>query len=416
MNNEIMEYFALLVKEKGIDKDYLEAIIKEIFEALVEKKYGENANADIVVNMEKGNIEIYIEKEIVEQVTDPNTQISIDELNAIGNEDELEVGDVYLQKIEPSEFGRKLISTAKQIMNQKIREIEKEIIYKEYSSKIGEIVVGEIYQVTKYFILVNHHRTELIMPLSEQIPGETYKKGSTIQAVIKKVEKTPKGPSIVISRSDPMFLKKLFEIEVPEVYDGLIEIKDIVREPGVRAKVAVYSDDARIDPVGACIGIKGARISTIVKECSNENIDVIAYSDNPAIYLQRALLPGKIKKLEIDEANKKCYVHADKDEHENIVGKNAVNIKLAMKLTGYDIDILIEAKSINEYKKDIELIDIKDKLGDDIYDILINNRFDTCLDVLKTPKSELVKILVELDEEQIDEIIDIVKQQLENAN
>ncbi|HOM64657.1 MAG TPA: transcription termination factor NusA [Ignavibacteriales bacterium] len=416
MNNEIMEYFSLLVKEKGIDRDYLEAVIKDIFETLVKKKFGPNANSDIIVNMEKGGIEIYYEREIVEELEDPVTQISIDEVNELGNEDELEVGDVYLQKIEPHEFGRRLINMARQTLSQKIREIEREIIYRDYSAMIGEIIVGEVYQIMKNGILVNHNRTEVYLPKSEQIPTESYTKGSTIRAVVKKVEKTPKGPQIIISRADNSFLKKLFEIEIPEIYDGLIEIKGIVREPGERAKVAVFSDDNRIDAVGACIGMKGVRISSIVKELNNEYIDVISYSDNPAIYVQRALQPGKVKKVEVDEANKKCYVYADNDQIAVIVGKNAVNIQLAMKLTGYDIDILREAKSFAEFKKDVELIDVKDQLGDDVYVILINNRFDTCLDVLKTPKYELVKTLTELDEEQIDEILQIVRKQLESAN
>jgi N utilization substance protein A len=416
MNNEIMEYFTQLVKEKGIDKDYLEAIIKDIFETLIKKKYGPNATADIIVNMDKGNIEIYYEREIVEEVTDPSTQISIKEVNELGNEDELEVGDTYLQKIEPPEFGRKLISTARQTLSQKIRDIEKEIILKEYSNVIGDIVVGEIYQISKYEILVNHNRTELVLPKDEQIPKEVYKKGDTIRAIVKEVRRTNRGPKIIISRADNMFLKKLFEIEIPEIYDGLIEIKGIVREPGERAKVAVYSDDNRIDAVGACIGMKGVRIHSIVKELNNENIDVIAYSDNPAIYVQRALQPGKVKKVEVDEKNKKCYVYADNEQISLIVGKNAVNIRLAMKLTGYDIDIIREARGINEFRNDVELIDIKEQLGEEIFDLLINNRFDTCLDVLKAGRVELLDILDEYDEEKVDEIISLVRKKLEDAN
>lgn len=412
MNPEIVESFSQMVKIKGIDKDVLGGILEDVLGLLVKKKFGENARYELIVNMDRGDIEIYLEKEIVEKVEDPSTQISIDEVNRLGNEDELEVGDFYIQKVELSSLGRRLINLFKQNLNQKLREVEKEIVYKEYKEMLGEIVVGEIYQIRKDDILVNHNKNELVLPREEQIPFEKYKKGQTIRAIVKEVKKTSKRPIITISRADNLFLKRLFEIEVPEIYDGIVEIKAIARVPGERAKVAVESQDNRIDAVGACVGMKGVRIHAIVRELNNENIDVIHYSDDPEIFIQRALAPAKIKKIEIFEDEKKAIVHADSDQVSMMVGRGGVNIKLAMKLTGYDIEIIREEKSIDEYEDDIELIDLKEELGEDIYEILINNRYDTALEVLAAGKEKLMEI-EELDEEDVDRILEIIKSQIE---
>lgn len=412
MNYDIVESFSQMVREKGIDKDVLGGILEEIFGLLVRKKYGEEARYDVVVNMDKGDIEIFLEREIVESVTDPNTQISIDEINQRGNDDGLEPGEDFVEKIELSTLGRRLIVLAKQSLNQKIRDLEKEIIYNEYNELLNEIVVGDIYQIRRNDVLVNHNKNELLLPRSEQIPFERYKKGETIRAVVKEVRKGPNGPQIIISRTDNLFLRRLFEIEVPEIYDGIIEIKSIAREPGERAKVAVESRDARIDAVGACVGMKGVRIHAIVRELNNENIDVVNYAEDPAVYIQRALSPSKIKKVEIDEANKKAIVSADSDQVSLIVGRNGVNIRLAIKLTGYEIDILREQKPYEEYDEDIELIDLKEELGNDVYELLINNRYDTALEVL-TAGPEKLKEIEGLEEDKIKEIIEIIKSQFE---
>ena len=299
MNYDIVESFAQMVREKGIDKDVLGGILEEIFGLLVKKKYGEEAKFDVVVNMDRGDIEIFLEREIVDVVEDPNKQISIDEVNKKGNQDDLEVGEDFVEKIELASLGRRLVVLAKQSLNQKIRELEKEIIYNEYNELLGEIVVGDIYQIRKNDILVNHNKNELVLPRNEQIPFEKYKKGETIRAIVKEVRKGNSGPVIVISRSDNMFLRRLFEIEIPEIYDGIIEIKSIAREPGERAKIAVESQDSRIDAVGACVGMKGVRIHAIVRELNNENIDVVSYSDDPIIFIQKSLAPAKLKKIEI---------------------------------------------------------------------------------------------------------------------
>ncbi|HMN24359.1 MAG: transcription termination factor NusA [Ignavibacteriaceae bacterium] len=412
MNYDIVESFAQMVREKGIDRDVLGGILEEIFGLLVKKKFGEEAKFDVVVNMDRGDIEIFLEREIVDVVEDPNMQISLDEVNKKGNEDELEVGEEFVEKIELASLGRRLVVLAKQSLNQKIRELEKEIIYNEYNELLGEIVVGDIYQIRKNDILVNHNKNELVLPRNEQIPFEKYKKGETIRAIVKEVRKGNSGPVIVISRSDNMFLRRLFEIEIPEIYDGIIEIKSIAREPGERAKIAVESQDSRIDAVGACVGMKGVRIHAIVRELNNENIDVVSYSDDPIIFIQKSLAPAKLKKIELDEDEKKAIVTADSDQVSLIVGRNGVNIRLAMRLTGYEIEILREAKPFEEYEEDIELIDIKEELGADVYEILINHRYDTAIEVL-TAGPEKLKEIEEFDEAKIEEILEIIKSQFE---
>lgn len=415
MNTEIVESFAQMVREKSIDKDVLAGIIEEIFGIMVKKKYGNDANFSVVVNMDKGDIEIFLEREIVDTVTNPATEISIDEVESRGNDDELEVGEVYPERLELLSFGRRLINLARQSLNQKIRELEKDIIYNEYNDMVGEIVVGDIYQVRKSDILINHNKNELLLPRVEQIPREKYRKGETLRAIVKEVKKTANGPLVIISRADNLFLRRLFEIEIPEIYDGVIDIKGIAREPGERAKVAVESGDTRIDAVGACVGMKGVRIHAIVRELSNENIDVINYSDDPELYIQRALAPAKLKSIAVDTKAKKCTVVADSDQISMIVGRSGINIRLAMKLTGYDIEVLREEKPFEEYEEDIELIDIKEELGADVYEILINHRYDTALEVLKAGPEKLQEI-EEFDEDKVTEIIDIIKSQFEEED
>ncbi|HSP87241.1 MAG TPA: transcription termination factor NusA [Ignavibacteriaceae bacterium] len=412
MNVDIVESFSQMVREKGIDKDVLGGILEEVFGLLIKKKYGEEAKYSVVVNMDRGDIELFLEREIVEDVEDPNKQISIDEVNKKGNEDELEVGDDYVEKLELVSLGRRLITLAKQSLNQKIREIEKDVIYNEYKELLGEIVVGDIYQIRKSDILVNHNKNELVLPRNEQIPFERYKKGETVRAIVKEVKKGPSGPVIIVSRADNMFLRRLFEIEIPEIYDGIIEIKSIAREPGERAKVAVESQDSRIDAVGACVGMKGVRIHAIVRELNNENIDVINYSEDPFNFIQKALAPAKLKKIEIDEELKKATVNADSDQVSLLVGRNGVNIRLAMKLTGYEIEVIREEKPFEEYEEDIELIDLKEELGEEIYELLINHRYDTAIEVL-TAGPEKLKEIESLDEAKINEIIEIIKSQFE---
>ena len=412
MNTEIVESFAQMVREKSLDKDVLAGIIEEIFGIMVKKKFGLEAKYDVVVNMDKGDIEIFLERSIVDTVNDPATEISIDELNEKGNEDGLEVGEDFVQKIELKEFGRRLINLARQSLNQKIREIEKDIVYNEYVEMLGEIVVGDIYQVRRNDVLVNHNKNELLLPRHEQIPREKYRKGDTVRAVVKDVKKTPNGPVILVSRADNLFLRRLFEIEIPEIYDGVIEIKGIAREPGERAKIAVESSDPRIDAVGACVGMKGVRIHAIVRELNNENIDVINYSEDPVVFIQRCIAPAKLKQIEVDEDAKKCVVTADSDQVSLIVGRNGVNIRLAIKLSGYEIEVIRLEKPFEEYDEDIELIELREELGTEMVDLLINNRLDTALEVLAAGIDKL-KEIEGLDEEKAKQIIEILENQFE---
>ncbi len=412
MNSLIVETFAQMAREKNLDKDVLGGIIEEIFAVLVRKKYGLDANFQVIVNMSKGDIQIFLEKEIVETVENETLQISFEEVEKRGNEDELEIGDIYVEELKLEDFGRRLINLARQTLNQRIREVEKDIVYKEYYDMLGEIIVGDIYQVRKNDILINHNKHELLMPRSEMIPKEKYRKSETIRAVVKEVNKTNQGPNIIVSRADNTFLRRLFEIEIPEIYDAIIQIHDIAREPGERAKVSVESQDDRIDAVGACVGMKGVRIHAIVRELNNENIDVINYSSDPVVYIQRALAPAKLKAIEINEAEKKCTVWADNDQVSLIVGRNGVNIRLAMKLTGYSIDVIREEKPFDEYEDDIELVELREELSNEIVDLLIENRFDTAVEVLTAGVDELVQING-ITHEKAKEIIEILKDQFE---
>src|SRR3989337_1117718 len=375
MNVDIVESFSQMVREKGIDKDVLGGIIEEIFGLLVRKKYGEEAKFDVVVNMDKGDIEIFLEREIVDQVENPNLQISIDEVNRKGNSDELEVGEDFVEKLPLASFGRRLIILAKQSLNQKIRDIEKDIIYNEYQELLGEIVVGDIYQIRKSDILVNHNKNELLLPRNEQIPYEKYKKGETVRAIVKEVRKGNSGPQIIISRSDNIFLRRLFEIEIPEIYDGIIEIKSIAREPGERAKIAVESQDKRIDAVGACVGMKGVRIHAIVRELNNENIDVINYSEDTVPFITKALSPAKLLNVNVDAEGKKAVVLVAADQVSLAIGKNGQNVRLASKLTGFDIQLVKEGGEEEEY--DMDLSEFREELGDVMFHKFFDEGYET---------------------------------------
>jgi N utilization substance protein A len=352
MNSEIVESFGSMVREKGIDKDMLVNIVEDVFSMMVRKKYGQDAKFSVVVNMEKGDIEIFLERQIVETVENPATQIDLATAMELSGEDSLEVGEDYSEVVPLASFGRRLVVSAKQNLNQRIKEIERENIFNEYSNTIGEIVVGEIYQIRRNEILINHNRNELLLPKTEQIFKERYKKGDSIRVVIKEVRKNSGSPVVIVSRADSKFLEKLFEMEIPEIYDGIIEIKRIAREPGERAKVAVESHDDRIDAVGACVGMKGVRIHTIVRELNNENIDVINFSDEPMIFIQRSLAPAKLKGIEVDKEAKTANVVVASDQVSLAIGRNGQNIRLASKLTGFEINLIKEGGD-DEY--DIEL-------------------------------------------------------------
>lgn len=410
MNSEIVESFSQMVREKGIDKDILTGIVEDVFSMMVRKKYGQDAKFDVVVNMDKGDIEIFYEREVVDVVENPITQIDKQTAKEITGED-LEVGEDCVEVIPLVTFGRRLVVSAKQNLNQRIKEIEREIVYNEYSNTIGDIVIGEIYQIRRNEILINHNRNELVIPKSEQIFKERYKKGDTIRAMVKEVRKSSGTPVVIVSRADPKFLSKLFEMEIPEIYDGIIEIKNIAREPGERAKVAVESHDDRIDAVGACVGMKGVRIHTIVRELNNENIDVINYSEQPEIFIQRSLAPAKLKGVKIDKETKTAEVIVAADQVSLAIGRNGQNIRLASKLTGYEINLIKEG---GEDEYDIELIDFKEELGEELYMKLINAGLDTAKEVIEADNETMLAI-EGLTQEKIDEIRELMRRDLEEA-
>jgi N utilization substance protein A len=410
MNSEIVESFAQMVREKGIDRDILAGIVEDVFSMMVRKKFGQEAKFDVVVNMDKGDIEIFLERQVVEQVEDPTTQIEVAAARKLSGE-ELDVGDEFVEVVPLSTFGRRLVISAKQNLNQRIKEIERELIYNEYSNAVGDIVVGEIYQIRRNEILVNHNRNELILPKSEQIFKERYKKGDTIRAVVKEVRRNAGNPVVVVSRADPTFLSKLFELEIPEIYDGIIEIKGIAREPGERAKVAVESHDDRIDAVGACVGMKGVRIHTIVRELNNENIDVINFSGQPTVYIQRSLAPAKLKSVTVSRETNTADVVVDADQVSLAIGRNGQNIRLASKLTGFEINLIKEG---GEEEYDIDLIEFREELGDDLYIKLVEAGYESANDVIKADTPDLLAI-PGLDELRVREIREMMKRDLEEA-
>jgi N utilization substance protein A len=399
-----------MVREKGIDKDVLVNVIEEVFSTITKKKFGLEARFDVVVNMDKGDIEIFLEKEIVNEVTDPMVQVDLATVREKTDEP-LEVGDDFVEVVNLKDFGRRLIVTAKQTLNQRIREIVKDLVYNEYTNSIGDILVGEIYQVRKNEVLIIHNRNELIIPKHEQIQKERYKKGESIRVLVKEVRKTSSGAFVIVSRSDPKFLSKLFEIEIPEIYDGIIEIKAIAREPGERAKIAVESHDDRIDAVGACVGMKGVRIHSIVRELNNENIDVINYSDDPVTFLTRALAPAKLKNIQIDKDNNKATVSVEKDQISLVIGRNGQNVRLASKLTGYDIQV--ERLGMEE-EYDMDLTEFRVELGGNLIERLIEEGYETARDFIESHVDDLLEI-EGLTKEKILEIKEMMKKELEEA-
>jgi N utilization substance protein A len=386
-------------------------ILEDVFRHMLEKKYGSADNFDIIVNIDKGDLEIYRLREIVEdgEIENENTQIAYSE--AIKIEPDFEVGEEVSEEIKMSDFGRREILTIRQNLIAKVQEYEKDNVYQKYKDRIGEIVTGEVYQVWKKEILViDDEYIELILPKSEQIPSDYYRKGDTIRAVVSKVDMRNNTPQIILSRTSPVFLERLFEQEVPEVFDGLITIKNIVRVPGERAKIAVESYDDRIDPVGACVGMKGSRIHGIVRELKNENIDVINYTTNLSLYIQRALSPAKITSINLDEAIKKAEVYMKPDQVSLAIGKGGYNIKLAGKLTGYEIDVYRDTEG--ESDDDVDLVEFSDEIELWIIDELKAIGCDTARSVLNLELSELVK-RTDLEEETIKEVIKILKSEFE---
>jgi N utilization substance protein A len=386
------------------------AILEEVFRHMLARRYGTDENFDIIVNIDRGELEIWRFREIVEdgEVEDENTQIAYSE--AIKIEPDFEVGEEVSEEIKISDFGRREILSIRQNLSSKIMEYEKDSIYKKYKEKIGEIVTGEVYQIWKREILVQDDEgIELVMPKQEQIPADFFHKGDTIRAVVSRVELRNNNPIIVLSRTSPVFLERLFEQEVPEVYDGLITVKNIVRVPGERAKIAVESYDDRIDPVGACVGMKGSRIHGIVRELRNESIDVINYTTNTELYIQRSLSPAKISAIKVDMEKKRAEVYLKPDQVSLAIGKGGHNIRLAGRLTGFEIDVYREDDSAAD---DVALSEFSDEIDQWIIDVLSGIGCDTAKSVLNLDEADLVE-RTDLEEETIREVVRILRAEFE---
>jgi transcription termination/antitermination protein NusA len=406
----LVETFAEFKEFKNIDRETLMRILEDVFRNMLIRKYGSDDNFDIIVNIDKGDLEIWRNREIVEdgEVEDENCQIALSKAMKI--EPDFEAGEEVSEEIKMADFGRREILSIRQNLVSKIQEFEKDNIFTKYKDRVGEIITGEIYQVWKKEILIlDDEYIELILPKSEQIPSDYYRKGDTIRAVVSKVDIRNGNPVIILSRTSPIFLERLFESEVPEVYDGLITIKNIVRVPGERAKIAVESYDDRIDPVGACVGMKGSRIHGIVRELKNENIDVINYTSNVTLYISRSLSPAKISSVVIDEDNKRAEVYMKPDQVSLAIGKGGFNIKLAGRLTGYEIDVYRDTDIDNE---DVDLNEFNDEIDQWIIDEFKNIGCDTAKSVLALEINELVS-RTDLEEETIKEVFKILKAEFE---
>jgi len=406
----LIESFSEFKEFKNIDRATMMRVLEDVFRSILRKKYGPEANFDIIINIETGDIEMYHLRLIVEEgeVEDPNLQISVSEAQQL--EPDYAVGEDCIQQVFLDDFGRRSILNARQTLMSRIIELEKDELFRKYKDKRGEIMSGEVYNVWKREIMVlDDEGNELILPKEHMIPRDMYKKGDTLRAVIHEVNMDKGAPRILLSRTSPEFLERLFELEVPEILDGLITIKKIVREPGERAKVAVESYDDRIDPVGACVGVKGARIHGIVRELRNENIDVINYTTNLSLFIQRALQPAKITRMELDDTNKKADVFLDADQVSLAIGKGGHNIKLASKLTGYEIDVYREGA---EDVDDVDLDEFSDEIDPWILDELKAIGCDTARSVLEINPEDLVK-RTDLEEETVKEVIRILRSEFE---
>ena len=407
----LIDIFSEFKDLKNIDRQTFINVLEDSFRNVITKMYGSDANYDVIINPDKGDLEIYRNRLVMEDddVLNPNTQIALSD--ALKIDDEAEIGEEVTDRVEFQSFGRRMILNLRQTLSSKILELQKENLYIRYSDLLGHIVSGELYQVwKKEMLLLDEDGNELYLPKQNQIPSDFYRKGDTVRAVVVQVDHKNQNPKIILSRTSPLFLQRLFEQEIPEVHDGLIAIKNMARIPGERAKVAVESFDDRIDPVGACVGIKGARIHGIVRELRNENIDIINYTSNINLYIQRALAPAKISSMNINEEEKKAEVYLQPDEVSLAIGKGGFNIKLASMLTGYQIDVYREMDGDDT---DIYLDEFNDEIDQWVLDALKGVGFDTAKAVLNTPKKELVD-RTDLEEETIDHVLEVLNAEFEN--
>lgn len=416
----LIESFSEFKEIKNIDRATLMTIIEDVFRSMLIKRFGSDKNFDIIVNPDKGDVEIYKNRRIVDDEFaedsfdfDENKHISFSDAQKI--EPDFEIGEDVSEKVKLEDFGRRAVLSVRQNLVQKVLELEKSEIYNKYKEKVGDVITAEVYQVwKKEIMLMDDEGNELLLPKTEQIPSDFFKKGDTVKAVVSKVELKNGTPSIIVSRTSPVFLERLFETEVPEIFDGLITIKKIVREPGERAKVAVESYDDRIDPVGACVGMKGSRIHGIVRELKNENIDVINYTNNPNLLIQRSLSPAKITTIKIDDDAKRAEVFLKPDQISLAIGKGGYNIKLAGKLTGYEIDVFRDS-DIDVETEDVDLEEFADEIESQIIDQLKAIGCDTAKAVLELSDEDLIR-RTGLDESTIKNVRDVLSAEFEDEN
>ncbi|MCO5287173.1 MAG: transcription termination factor NusA [Chitinophagaceae bacterium] len=408
----LIESFQEFKEAENIDRPTLMKVMEDVFKTLIRKKYGSDENFDVIVNDQKGDLEIFRRRTIVEDDDLYNTLTEIELKDAIKIEPDYQVGEELLEEVDiQKEFGRRAILAGRQTLAARINDLKKNILMKKYEDRIGEIITGEVYQVwKKEILLLDEEGNEMLLPKSEQIPSDFFKKGETIRAVVKKVEIKNNQVAIILSRTDPSFLAKLLEIEVPEIFDGLIVIKKIVRDPGERAKVAVESYDDRIDPVGACVGMKGSRIHGIVRELRNENIDVINWTNNIQLLIQRSLTPAKISSMELNNETKHARVYLRPDQVSLAIGRRGVNIKLASELTGYEIDVFRDDEEADE-EIDVDLDEFADEIEGWVIDALKKIGCDTAKSVLKLSNEDLAR-RADLEAETVEDVKRILEEEL----
>ena len=409
MNEQFAEFKTL----KDIDKTTLISVLEESFRSVLSKMFGNDDNFDVIVNPDKGDCEIYQNLEVVEdgEVENPNKQISLSDARADDDPD-CEVGEDHTRKIDFAKFGRRAILNLRQTLASKILDLQKDAIYNKFKALEGQLVAGEVYQVWKReVLLLDDDKNELLLPKEEQIPTDIYRKGDVVRAVIERVDNTNNNPKVIVSRTSQNFLRRLFEQEVPEIHDGIIVIRAVARIPGERAKIAVESYDDRIDPVGACVGVKGARIHGIVRELRNENIDVINYTNNPQLLIQRALSPAKISSIRLDNEGMHAEVFLRPEEVSLAIGKGGLNIKLASILTGYSIDVYRDVET--EAEEDIYLDEFKDEIDEWIIEAVKNIGLDTAKSVLRTPRQEIID-KADLEEGTVDHLLEVLQAEFED--
>ncbi len=409
----LIESFQEFAKFKNIDRPTMIRILEDVFRTLIKRKYEEDDNFDVIINTDKGDLEIWRNREIVPddaEEFDPVTQIHLAEAQKI--EEDFEVGEEVADEVSLESFGRRAVLTARQTLIQKIKDLEKDILYQKYKDLVGEIVTGEVYQILgKEVLLVDGEGNELVIKKMDQIQKDRFRKGDTARAIVDRVEMVNGSPRIMLSRTSPKFLERLFENEVPEVYDGLISIKKVVREPGERAKVTVESYDDRVDPVGACVGMKGSRIHAIVRELDNENIDVINFTENKELLIQRALSPAKISNIQINEEEGRVAVYLKPDQVSLAIGRGGLNIKLASKLVGMEIDVFREI-SEGEDDEDVDLMEFSDEIEDWVIEEFKKIGLDTAKSVIHTPVEDLIR-RTDLEEETVNEVVGILQKEFE---